>query len=130
MRGTRCQGVRDWQAKGRINAMGAVVGVVFLTVGLFEGTINSDVFYAWLTQALIAVLPAKAVVVMDNASFHKRPDMIEAIEQLGCELEFLPPYSPDLNAIEKKWAQAKAIRRRERCDVDTLFAGHLDNDKL
>lgn len=129
-RGKRCEGVHDWHAKGRINVVGAVIGMTFLTVGLFEGRINGDVFYAWLTQALIPVLPKDAVVVMDNASFHKRADMIDAIAQSECRLEFLPPYSPDLNPIEKKWAQAKAIRRRERCDVDTLFTHHLLSDKL
>ena len=107
-----------------------MVGFVLVSVGLFEGSINSDVFYAWLTQALVPVLPVNAVVVMDNARFHKRADMLEAIEQSGALLEFLPPYSPDLNPIEKKWAQAKAIRKRERCDVDTLFSVHMNYDKL
>ena len=58
---------------------------------------------------------------MDNASFHKRQDIQEAITQAGHILEYLPPYSPDLNPIEKKWAQAKAIRRQKRCSVDELF---------
>jgi len=129
-RGMRCYGVHDWHSKGRINAIGAIVGFTFLSIGLFEGSINSDVFYAWLTQVLIPVLPHNSVVVMDNASFHKRTDMIEAIEQAGAVLEFLPPYSPDLNPIEKKWAQVKAIRKQERCDVDTLFSVHIKYDKL
>ena len=129
-RGKRCYGVHDWHAKGRINVIGAMVGFGLVSVGLFEGSINSDVFYAWLTQALVPVLPVNAVVVMDNASFHKRADMVEAIKQSGALLEFLPPYSPDLNPIEQKWAQAKAIRKRERCDVDTLFSVHMKYDKL
>ena len=58
---------------------------------------------------------------MDNASFHKRQDIQEAIVQAGHISEYLPPYSPDLNPIEKKWAQAKAIRRQKRCSVDELF---------
>ena len=128
-RGKRCYGVQDWHAKGRINVIGAMVRFVFLTIGLFEGNINSDVFYAWLTQSLVPVLPANAVVVMDNASFHKRADMVEAIKQSGALLEFLPPYSPDLNPIEKKWAQAKAIRKRERCDFDAVFSVHMEYDK-
>ena len=123
-------GIKDGHAKGRINVIGAMVDFVLVSVGLFEGSINSDVFYAWLTQALVPVLPVNAVVVMDNASFHKRSDMIDAIKQSGALLEFLPPYSPDLNPIEKKWAQAKAIRKRERCDVDTLFSVHMNYDKL
>ena len=76
------------------------------------------------------VLPVNAVVVMDNARFHKRADMVEAIKQSGALLEFLPPYSPDLNPIEQKWVRAKAIRKRERCDVDTLFPVHMKYDKL
>ncbi|WP_425347684.1 transposase [Spartinivicinus poritis] len=41
-------------------------------------------------------------------------------------LEYLPPYSPDLNPIEHKWAQAKAIRKQHRCDdIDKLFIQHL-----
>ena len=81
-------------------------------------------------QELLPILPDQAIIVMDNASFHKRDDMVEAIEQSGHQLEYLPPYSPDLNPIEKKWAQAKAIRKQKRCDVDTLFSKHVDYDKL
>ena len=54
-RGKRCYGVHDWHAKGRINVIGAMVGFGLVSVGLFEGSINSDVFYAWLTQALVPV---------------------------------------------------------------------------
>jgi transposase len=45
---------------------------------------------------------------MDNATFHKRQDIQDAITQAGHSLVYLPPYSPDLNPIEKKWAQAKS----------------------
>ena len=110
--------------------IGAIVGLTFLTVSLFVGRVNSDVFYAWLHQELLPVLPEDSVVVMDNASFHKRADILEAIEQAGGLVVFLPPYSPDFNPIEKKWAQAKAIRRRERCEVETLFSRHINYVKL
>ena len=49
-RGQRCHDQHDWHAKGRINAIGAICEFKFVTLGLFETTINSDVFYAWLTQ--------------------------------------------------------------------------------
>ena len=130
VKGKRCYGTQDWNAKGRTNAIGAMIGFAFLTVALFEGNINGDVFDTWLEQELLPVLPDSSVIVMDNASFHKRDDMIESIEQAGHQLEYLPPYSPDLNPIEKKWAQAKAIRRRTHCDVDTLFSARMNCDKL
>jgi len=123
--GTRCYGTHDWHAKGRINAIGAIIGMTFLTLSLFTSSINSDVFYAWLTQDLLPKVKEGAVIVMDNATFHKRSDMLQAIKNSGCIVEFLPPYSPDLNPIEKKWAQAKSIRRKLRCSIDELFIEHL-----
>ena len=128
--GTRCYGTQDWHAKGRLNAIGAIVGMTFLTLSLFSASINSDVFYAWLTQDLLPKVKKGAVIVMDNATFHKRADMFQAIQDSGCIAEFLPPYSPDLNPIEKTWSQAKSIRRKYRCSVEELFVTHLDYRNL
>ena len=58
-----------------MNAIGAAIDFVFVAVGLFNGSINSDVFYAWLTSTLLPNLQAGTVIVMDNASFHKRTDL-------------------------------------------------------
>lgn len=120
-KGKRCYDHKDWHARGRLNAIGAIHNFEFLTVDLWDCYIDSDVFYRWLTESLIPHLPKHSVVVMDNASFHKRSDMIGALEEKGHTAEFLPPYSPDLNPIEKKWAQVKAIRRQLRCDPFELF---------
>jgi transposase len=62
---------------------------------------------------------------MDNATFHKRQDSVEALRRDGKIPEYLPTYSPDLNPVEHKWAQAKALRRRLQCPVDVLFTGPL-----
>lgn len=129
-RGQRCTGSHDWHARGRLNVIGAILAFTLITATLFEGHINTDSFYAWLTQDLLPKVPPGSVIVMDNASFHKRSDIARAIQQAGCTLEYLPPYSPDLNPIEHKWAQAKALRRQYRCDVHTLFKKHLNYDKL
>jgi hypothetical protein len=55
------------------------------------------------------------------SAFYKRVDMIETIEQSGAQRESLSLQSPDLNTIEKM-ARAKAVRKRERSDVDTLLS--------
>jgi len=104
-----------------VNAIGAILDFKILNVGLFEGNINADVFHAWVTQELLYSIPANSVLVMDNATFHKRSDSIAAIEKSVHSILFLPPYSPDLNPIEKKWAQAKSMRRKVRCDPYELF---------
>lgn len=125
-RGQRCLGVQNWQAKGRTNVIGALLGTTLIAVGLFFCSINSDVFYTWVTQLLLPALPKHCVIVMDNASFHKRQDIQQAIRNAGHLLEYLPPYSPDLNPIEHKWAQAKSKRRAINCDIDRLFLEHMN----
>ena len=119
--GARCYGTQDWHAKGRSNAIGALIGKSLLTVGLFSTNINADIFTAWVAQDLLPKLPPKAVIVMDNATFHKRQDTQEMIQKAGHTLLFLPPYSPDLNPIEQKWAHTKSIRKQSMCSIEELF---------
>jgi len=119
--GQRCYGTCDWHAKGRTNVIGALVGKALLTVGLFTSNVNADIFYEWTVQDLLPKLPPRAVIVMDNATFHKRHDICSIITNAGHILDFLPAYSPDLNPIEKKWAQLKAARKRLLCSISSLF---------
>jgi hypothetical protein len=120
-KGERCYGTQDWGAKGRTNVIGALLQGVLLTVSLFQHTIDTGIFDAWVIQDLIPKLPPQSVVVMDNATFHKGIDMTEALREAEHTLLYLPPYSPDLNPIEKKWAQAKAKRREKQCSIEALF---------
>ena len=72
-------------------------------------------------QDLLPKIQEKSVIVMDNATFHKRKDIVQAIKDQGHILEWLPPYSPDLNPIEQKWAQAKSIKRKQQYTIENLF---------
>ena len=125
LKGQRCYGKHDWSAKGRTNVIGALLGGILLTVSLFQTTVNTEVFNAWVIQDLLPKLPEKSVVVMDNASFHKGQDMMKALQKAGHTLLYLPPYSPDLNPIEHKWAQAKAIRRKNQNSLQDLFKKNI-----
>jgi transposase len=58
---------------------------------------------------------------MDNLSSHKDKRAIEAIEQVGASVVFLPPYSPDLNPIEKLWSKLKESVRRQITDTREMF---------
>jgi len=58
---------------------------------------------------------------MDNATFHQRTDIQKAITDAGHTHEYLPPYSPERNPIEQKWAHAKAIRRSNGQRVNAIF---------
>lgn len=120
-KGQRCYGKHDWGAKGRTNVIGALLGGVLLTVSLFTTTINTEIFNQWVEVDLLPKLPANSVIILDNASFHKGAEMKEMVEKEGHTLLYLPPYSPDLNPIEKKWAKAKAMRRRVGGSIEELF---------
>jgi transposase len=119
--GQRCYSLCNWNAKGRINAIGALLGKALICLSLFTCNVDSDVFHAWVVNDLLLHAPKASVIAMDNATFHKREDTRKAIMEAGHILEYLPPYSPDLNPIEHKWAQAKARRKRLRCGVHELF---------
>jgi hypothetical protein len=122
--GQRCLGTRDWHARGRTNVIGALIGTLLLTISLFDDNIDSDTFYGWTVQDLCPKLPQQSVIVMDNATFHKRHDIQKTITGAGHTLLYLPPYSPDLNPIEHKWAQAKAHRRKQNCSIEEIFQNH------
>ena len=94
-----------------------------LTITLFDCNIDTEVVSIWIEKDLLPKLPNESILVMDNASFHKSKAMQEKIKARGHTLEYLPPYSPDLNPIEHKWAQAKSKRRNYQCEVDELFKG-------
>jgi transposase len=77
-----------------------------------EGATTGEVFKAYLEQVLAPSLRPGQVVVMDNLSSHKGSEVRELIEKRGCDLMYLPPYSPDLNPIEEAFAKLKALLRR------------------
>jgi transposase len=76
-----------------------------------EGATTRVVFEAYLERALAPSLRPGQVVVMDNLSAHKG-GRVRIIESRGCELLYLPPYSPDLNPIEEAFSKVKGLMRR------------------
>jgi transposase len=74
---------------------------------IFNGSCNSLLFESWVEHFLIKELRPGQIVIMDNAAFHRSEKTKNLIESVGCKLIFLPPYSPDLNPIEKFWANMK-----------------------
>ena len=87
-----------------------------------EEPTDADIFLAYVEQILCPTLGIGDVVVMDNLSSHKVQGVRERIQARGAEVLYLPPYSPDLNPIEKAWAKIKqslrSIRARNKEDLD------------
>lgn len=73
----------------------------------YTGTCDTILFNFWLENFLLPELGPGYTIIMDNAAFHKSEQTKTLIENAQCRLLFLPPYSPDLNPIEKFWANLK-----------------------
>jgi transposase len=90
----------------------AALGVDGLSAPMtVEGAVDTEVFRSYVEQVLGPTLVPGDIVAMDNLSVHQVVGIAEAIESRGARLEFLPPYSPDLNPIEKCWAKIKTAVR-------------------
>ena len=76
-----------------------------------EGSTTREVFETYIQKVLAPTLREGQVVVMDNLSSHKGPRVRELIEERGCELIYLPPYSPDFNPIEEAFSKIKGLLR-------------------
>jgi transposase len=77
-----------------------------------EGATSRIVFEAYIEKVLVPSLRHGQVVVMDNLSAHKGEHVRELIESTGCELLYLPPYSPDFNPIEEAFSKVKGLLRK------------------
>lgn len=88
---------------------------------VFYGNCDTELFNAWVEHCLIKELKPNQIVIMDNAAFHKSKRTIELIESVQCKVIFLPPYSPDLNPIEKFWANMKRWIRLKIIKFKNLY---------
>jgi transposase len=77
-----------------------------------EGSTTKEVFEAYLEHELLPELGEGRVVIMDSLSAHKPGRVRELIEGRGCQLLYLPSYSPDYNPIEEAFSKIKEILRR------------------
>jgi transposase len=127
-KGTRCYAERLGHRTSRISMAAAWCEGEILSPLTFEGMCDSAMIEAWFEQQLINELRPGQVVILDNAAFHRMPRLRAILEQVGCSLLPLPPYSPDFNKIEPLWNKIKtkiALDQKQydsfRLKVDAAF---------
>ena len=111
-KGERLNGMKSGGRKGRINRIAGYQDGQLIALFTIQGSWNRLVFETWLETCLIPGLKPGNIVVIDNASFHHGGRIEALIEAAGCKVMYLPPYSPDLNRIEKCWAWIKSRVRK------------------
>ena len=88
---------------------------------VIDGPLDGTIFAFWAEHVLAPTLEPGDIVVMDNLSAHKNSAARASIQAAGAQIWDLPPYSPDLNHIEKMWSKVKALLRKSKArDPETL----------
>jgi len=88
---------------------------------IYDGTTDSIFFEHWFDHELLPAIPKGSCCVMDNATFHRKNELYGLAAKAGCTVIFLPPYSPDLNPIEKYWSWLKRQLRKVLPDYDNFM---------
>ncbi|HZC19443.1 MAG TPA: IS630 family transposase [Rubrobacteraceae bacterium] len=121
----RGERARLWAPRNRGKSMTLLASMSSEGMGpalAVQGSTNKAVFEAYVERVLAPSLRPGQVVVMDNLSAHKGEEARELIEGRGCEVLFLPPYSPDYNPIEEAFAKLKTpLRRAGACTREALI---------
>lgn len=119
-KGERIEALKSGTRGGRINMIAAYCQRTLLAPFTVEGSCNRTVFETWIETCLIPVLKPGQKLIIDNASFHKGGRIEELLTAAGCEVWYLPPYSPDMNKIEHCWSWLKSRVRKCLTQFDTL----------
>lgn len=120
LRGERFHALKSGRRQGRVNMIAALSQAQLIAPFTVEGACNRAVFEIWLETCLVPVLEPGQVVIMDNATFHKGGRIEQLLVEAGCQLLYLPPYSPDLNRIENCWSWLKSRIRKQLNQFDCL----------
>lgn len=92
---------------GRSNIVAAQIGKTIVAPMQYTGTTDSTLFEYWFEHCLLPCLTKDNIIVMDNAAFHRKNSLFQIANKFELRLIFLPPYSPELNPIEKFWSHLK-----------------------
>ena len=106
-KGIRVYGKISGRKYKRVGIVAAQIGRNIYAPLQYEGTMDSCLFEQWFAQCLLPALPKHTTIIMDNASFHRKNQLLALAQGQGHSLLFLPPYSPQLNPIENFWRWLK-----------------------
>lgn len=91
----------------KLNIIAGLLNGKLICPTKYDWNTDSAWFAEWLEWFLFPLLKVGSVIILDNASFHKKSEVHRIAASYGCRAIFLPPYSPDKNKIEKSWANLK-----------------------
>lgn len=124
-RGEKVFGKISGNNRKRTNLIMAQRGNEWIAPMLFESSCTHHTIAAWMREVLIPELHPNSLVIMDNAPFHNKPEMVALLEAHGHSMLPLPKYSPDFNPIEQSFAILKRRRQFSNQSLEQLLMGKL-----
>ena len=119
--GTPVYGKKPGRKFERTNLVAGLLKGKLLAKMLYKENTKSGLFEDWFENLLLPKIPRKSFIVLDNATFHRKKRLQRIARKRKCRALFLPPYSPDLNEIEKQWANRKRKLRKNCHHHPTFF---------
>jgi transposase len=104
----------------RTNLVAGLVNGKIIAEKLYKENAECLFFEDWFANELLPQVKKKSIIVLDNATFHRKAVLLELAKKRKCHILFLPPYSPDLNPIEKKWSNTKRFLKDNVHKFNTL----------
>jgi transposase len=120
IKGERVYGQVSGKRHKRQSIIAALCNQQVIAPKVYEGYMNSQLFLEWVKEDLCPVLKKGQVIILDNATFHKNKKLHKLLKKKKCFALFLPPYSPELNKIERLWSWIKMELKKISDNVDTL----------
>ena len=118
--GQRFYSLKSGKRTERVSWIAALKEGKLLAPMTFEGACNRDLFEMWLSECLLPQLQPGDIIVIDNATFHRSQYINEIMALTGCEIWYLPTYSPDLNKIERWWFVLKNWMKQRWDEFETF----------
>ena len=106
-RGVRIHGEKPGKRTKKTNVIAGLCGNKHIAIHCYEHATTATFFEDWFEWELLGVVPRRSVIIMDNATFHRKKQLHDIAAKYGVYILFLPPYSPDFNKIELSWANLK-----------------------
>ena len=117
-RGDKVLGLVSGKKYKRVGIVAALMNKKIVSPLQYDGAMDSTLFELWFEQCLIPELPPNSVIIMDNASFHRKSRLVSLSEKSCHNIVFLPPYSPEFNLIEHTWSWLKSKLKKVIADFE------------
>ena len=129
-RGEKIYGVISGRKYKRVVIVAAQIDKEIVAPLQYDGAMDSILFETWFVERLLPSLPEMTVIVMDNATFHRKRKLFSLVQSTTHEIIFLPPYSPELNRIENFWSWLKRRLKKVFANFDSLDDAISDTFQL